>query len=152
LLIVGFGNVQGLVFGHLTIIDSSLRVCCGPKKGRFVSRLVVRLTSESVQGPALSLKSVDNVHGCDGLPLGMLSVGDGITDDVLEEHLEDTSGLFVDEAGDSLHTTTTSETTDSGLGDTLDVITKNFSVTLGAPLSKTFSSLTTSRHSVVLSE
>ena len=55
------------------------------------------LTSESVQGPALSLESIDDVHGCDGLPLGVLCVGDGITDDVLKENLEDTSGLFVDQ-------------------------------------------------------
>lgn len=32
---------------------------------------------------------------------------------VLEEDLEDTTGLFIDETGDTLHTTTTSETTDS---------------------------------------
>ena len=41
----------------------------------------------------------------------MLSVGDGVTDDVLEEDLENTTGLLVDETGDTLHTTTTSETT-----------------------------------------
>ena len=56
------------------------------------------LTSESVEGPALALQSVDDVHGGDGLPLGVLCVGDGITDDVLKEHLQDTSGLLVDEA------------------------------------------------------
>lgn len=66
------------------------------------------LTSESVEGTSLSLQSVDNVHGCDGLPLGMLGVGDGITDDVLQEHLEDTTGLFVDESRDSLDSTTAS--------------------------------------------
>lgn len=93
------------------------------------------LTAESVQSPALSLQSIDNVHGGDGLPLGVLSVGDGITDDVLEEHLQDTTGLLVDESRDSLHTTTTSETADSGLGDTLDVVTQNFAVTLGASFS-----------------
>ena len=43
----------------------------------------------------------------------MLSVGDGVTDDVLEEDLENTTGLLVDETGDTLDTTTTSETTDS---------------------------------------
>ena len=48
----------------------------------------------------------------------MLSVCDGVTDDVLEEDLEDTTGLLVDETGDTLHTTTTRETTDGGLGDT----------------------------------
>ena len=31
----------------------------------------------------------------------MLSVGDRVLDDTLEEDLEDTSGLFVDQTGDS---------------------------------------------------
>ena len=35
-----------------------------------------------------------------------------------EEDLEDTTGLFVDETGDTLDTATTGKTTDSGLGDT----------------------------------
>ena len=108
------------------------------------------LTSESVQGASLPLQGVDDVHGCDGLSLGVLGVGDGITDDVLQEHLQHTTGLFVDEARDTLDTTTTSQTADGRLGDTLDVITQHLSVTLGATLSQSFSSFTTSRH-VVLS-
>ena len=100
----------------------------------------VDLTAESVKGPALSLQGVDNVHGSDGLPLGVLGVGHGITDDVLEEHLQDSTGLLVDESRNSLHTTSASKTADGGLRDTLDVITENLPVTLSAPLSKTFSS------------
>ena len=53
----------------------------------------------------------------------MLGVGDRVTDDVLEEDLEHTTGLLVDETEDKLDTTTTGETTDSGLGDALDVVT-----------------------------
>ena len=45
----------------------------------------------------------------------MLSVGDGIADDVLEEDLEDATGLLVDETADALNTTTACQTTDSGL-------------------------------------
>lgn len=93
------------------------------------------LTAESVEGPALSLQGIDNVHGCHGLPLGMLGVGDGITDDVLQEHLQDTTGLLVDEARDSLHSTTTGQTTDCWLGDALDVVPQDLAMTLGAPLS-----------------
>lgn len=48
----------------------------------------------------------------------MLGVGDGVADDVLEENLEDTASLLVDEAGDTLDTTTTSKTADSGFSDT----------------------------------
>ena len=45
------------------------------------------------------------------IPLGVFSVGDRVTDDVLEEDLENTTSLFVDETRNTLDTTTTSETT-----------------------------------------
>ena len=105
-----------------------------------------RLTAEVVQGAALAFEGVDHVHGGHRLPLRVLGVGDGVTDHVLQEHSEDTTGLLVDQARDTLDITTACQTTDSGLGDTLDVITKHLPVTLGTTLSKSFSSLTTSRH------
>ena len=76
----------------------------------------------------------------------MLGVGDRVTDDVLEEDLEDAAGLLVDETGDALHAATTSETADGRLGDALDVIAKDLAVTLGAALSKSFASLSSTRH------
>ena len=125
----------------------------GPEKDRFYMLCVEaddhpskRLTSESVQGTSLTLQCVHDVHGRDGLALGVLGVRDGITDDVLEEDLEDTAGLFVDETRDTLDTTTTGQTTNSRLGDALDVVTKNLTMTLGATLSQTLSSFTASRH------
>ena len=45
--------------------------------------------SEAVESPSLPLESVDNVHGSDSLPLGVLGVGHGVTDDVLQEHLQE---------------------------------------------------------------
>ena len=102
------------------------------------------LTAESVQSTALAFQSVDDIHGCDGLPLGVLGVGDGITDDILQEYLQHTTGLFVDQARDTLDTTTTSKTADGWLGDALDVITKYLPVTLSATLSESLSSFTTS--------
>jgi hypothetical protein len=54
------------------------------------------LTTETVEGTALALEGVDNIEGGDSLALGVLSVGDGVTDDTLEEGLEDTTSLFVD--------------------------------------------------------
>ena len=104
------------------------------------------LTSESVEGSALTLQSVDDIHGGDGLSLGVLGVSDGISDDVLKEDLEDTTGLFVDESRDTFDSTTASQATDSGLGDTLDVITQDLAMTLRASLTKSFSSFTTSSH------
>lgn len=46
-----------------------------------------RLSAESVKGSSLSLQSVDDIERGDGLSLGVFSVGDGISDDVLEEDL-----------------------------------------------------------------
>ena len=54
------------------------------------------LCTEAVQGAALALEGVDDVQRRDRLPLGVLSVGDGVTDDTLEEALQDTAGLLVD--------------------------------------------------------
>ena len=82
-----------------------------------------RLTPESVQSTSLTLESINDIHGGDGLPLGVFGVGDGVPDDVLKEDLEHSTGLLVDEAGDSLDSATAGQMTDSGLGDTLDVIT-----------------------------
>ena len=104
------------------------------------------LTSESVEGTSLAFQGIDDIHGGDSLPLGMLGVGDGITDDVLKEDLEDTTGLFVDEARDTLDTTTTCQTADGRLGDTLDVITQHLPVAFGASLSKPLSSFASACH------
>ena len=62
-----------------------------------------RLTTETVQSAALSLESIDDIEGGDGLALGVFSVGDCVTDDAFEEGLEDTAGLFVDHWGDALN-------------------------------------------------
>jgi hypothetical protein len=48
-----------------------------------------------VKGPSLPLQSVDNVQRGNGLPLGVLGVGDGITDGSLEESLQHSTSLCV---------------------------------------------------------
>jgi hypothetical protein len=104
------------------------------------------LTSETVQGTALSLQRVDDVHGSDGLALGVFAVRDGVTNHVLKEELEHAPDLLVDETGDSLHSTTSGQPPDGRLGDALDVVTQDLSVALGAALSETFAAFSTSRH------
>ena len=94
----------------------------------------------------MPLQSIDDIHGGDSLPLGVLSVGDSVTDDVLKENLEDTSGLLIDEARDTLDTTSASQTADGGLGDALDVITQDLAVTLGASLSESLASFASTSH------
>ena len=51
------------------------------KKGREIIHTVY-LTAKSVKGASLALQCVHHIHGGDGLPLGVLSVGDGVTNDV----------------------------------------------------------------------
>ena len=104
------------------------------------------LSTEAVQGTSLPLEGVDHIHGGDGLPLGMLGVGDGIPDDVLKEDLEDSTGLLVDESRDPLDSSPHRQTADSGLGDALDVVPQHLPVPLGASLAKSLASLATSCH------
>ena len=94
----------------------------------------------------MALERVDDIHGGDRLSASVLGVGHGVTDDVLEEHLEDASGLFVDETRDALDTTTASQASDRRLRDALNVVAKDLAVTLGAALSETLTTFTTARH------
>lgn len=72
-------------------------VCISPNIPRWLLLpKAKRLTSETVEGAALALEGVDDVEGGDGLALGVLGVGDSVTDDTLKEGLEDGAGLLVD--------------------------------------------------------
>lgn len=89
--------------------------------------------AEAVEGASLALERVDHVHGGDGLALGVLGVGDGVPDHVLQEHLQHPAGLLVDEAGDALDAAAPGQAPDGGLGDALDVVSQHFTVAFGAP-------------------
>ena len=102
------------------------------------------LSAETVQGAALALERVDDIHGGDGLSASVLGVGHGVTDDVLKEDLEHTAGLLVDEAADALDTTTASQSANGGLGDTLDVVSEDFAVSLSTALAESLSSFSSS--------
>ena len=88
----------------------------------------------------------------------MLRVRHGVADDILQKDLQHAASLLVDEAGDTLDTTTTGETPNSlsirrvrflrhnalswtwityRFGNTLNVVAKNLAVTLSTTLSKT---------------
>ena len=57
-----------------------------------------RLLAKAVEGAALALEGVADVHGRDRLAASVLGVGDGVADDGLQERLEDRAGLLVDQA------------------------------------------------------
>nr|GLL43033.1 unknown [Ipomoea trifida] len=86
---------------------------------------------------------VNHVHRRNGLSPGVLRVGHRISNHVFEEDLEDASGLLVDEAGDTLHAASASQTADGGLGDSLDVVAEDLPVTLGSSLAQALTSLST---------
>lgn len=121
----------------------------------------------------MSLESVDDIEGGDGFPLGVLSVCDSVADDTFKEGLQDTSGFFVDHGGDTLidsqlvkvrrrgdkkidrragyaylDTTSASETSDSWLGDTLDVVSQDLAMALRTTLAETLATFATSSHVV----
>ena len=95
-----------------------------------------RLSTETVEGPARALESVDDIKGSDRLALRMFRVGDRVTDnlqttneqraetktesdtDTLEEQLEHSTRLLVDQSRNTLHTTTTCQPTNSRFCDT----------------------------------
>ena len=93
------------------------------------------LTTETIEGPALPLESVNNVHSSDGLAASVLSIGDSVANDVLEEDLENTASFFIDETTDTLHATTSRQTPNRGLRDSLNVIPQNLTVPLRSSLS-----------------
>jgi len=130
--------------GEKKVVGLGRRDGDGGVRARRTERKGGRLTSESVEGASLTLEGVDDVHRGHGLSAGVLGVGDGVTDDVLKEDLEDTACLLVDLSADALDSSTTCETTDGGLGDALDVIAQDLSVALGSGLSESLSSLSAS--------
>jgi hypothetical protein len=111
----------------------------------------VELTTEAVQGASLPLQGVHHIHGCHSLPLGVLTVGNCVTDDVLQEELEYTTDLLVDEAGDTLDTATASQPADGRFGNALDVISQHFAMALSATFAKSFASLSATTHVELLS-
>ena len=90
----------------------------------------------------MSLEGVDDIESGDSLSLGVLGVGDGVLDNVLEELSEDNSGLVVDERADSLDSTSSGKSSDSWLGDTEDGVLDGLGgESLGSSLSADLSEL-----------
>ena len=99
----------------------------------------------------MAFQSIHNIHGGNSFPLCVLSIGDSITDNILKEDFENTTCLFVDQSRDTFDSTSPGQTPDGRLGDTLDVITQDFAMTLCATLSESLSSFATSSHDASVS-
>ena len=104
------------------------------------------LTSKTIEGTALAFESIDYIHCCYCLPLGMFRVRHRVSDDVLQEHLENASGLLVDESRDALHTTSASQSANCRFGNSLDVITEDLAMPFCTSFSESLSSFASSSH------
>jgi hypothetical protein len=118
----------------------------GTKKDRRVRKSEDMKSNRLCRSRTEATYRIDDVHGRHGLATGVLGVGDGVANDVLQEDLEDTAGLLVDETGDTLDTPTTSQAADGGLGDALDVVAKDLAVALGSALAQSLASFSSARH------
>ena len=78
------------------------------------------VAAKAVEGTALTLEGVDDVHRRDRLAPTVLGVGHRVAQHVLEEDLEDAAGLLVQETRDALHAAAAGEAADGRLGDALD--------------------------------
>ena len=97
-------------------------------------------STETVEGSALSLESVDDIESSDSLSLGVFSVDDGVANNVLEEGSEDSASLLIDVGGDSLDATSSRQSADSRLGDSEDRLTEGLATevhSLGAGFTAT---------------
>nr|XP_012609545.1 uncharacterized protein LOC105865490 [Microcebus murinus] len=98
------------------------------------------------RGAPLAFKGVHHVHGSDSLALGVLRVGDRVPDDVLQEHLQHTPSLFINEARDPLDASAASKTPNGGLRNALDVVSQDLAMALSAAFAETFSAFSPARH------
>ena len=77
----------------------------------------------------------------------MFSVSDRVPDDILQEDFENSSSLLIDQTGDPFDPSSSSESSNGRLGDSLDVVSQDLAVTFGTALSETFAAaFTTSGH------
>nr|GMD69402.1 histone H4 [Ipomoea batatas] len=106
-----------------------------------------RSTAESVQSPALPFQRIHDVHGSNRLAAGVLGVGNGIPNHILQKDLQNAASFLVYEPADTLHAASTGQPTDRRLGYTLDVIAEDLPVTLRSSLSQSLTSFSPTRHS-----
>jgi hypothetical protein len=115
---------------HQKIIGSLIR----GRTGTAILQLVHNLASKPVQSPSLPLQGVNDIHGRDSLPPRVLGVCYCVANHVLEEYLQYSAGLLVDQSADTLHTAPASQAANRGLGDALDVVAEDLRALLAASL------------------
>uniref|UniRef100_A0A8C4UEK2 Histone H4 n=1 Tax=Falco tinnunculus TaxID=100819 RepID=A0A8C4UEK2_FALTI len=118
------------------------------KGGAKRHRKVLRDNIQGITKPAIRrLARRGGVKRISGL--GVLGVGDGVADHVLQEDLQHAARLLVDEPRDALHAAAPRQAPDGRLGDALDVVAQHLAVALGAPFAEPLPALASARHASV---
>ncbi len=73
-------------------------------KERAKAPRVILLAAKTIQSTPLPLERIHNIHSRHSLPPGMLSISHSVTNDILQEDLENTTSFLIDQPADSLHT------------------------------------------------
>ena len=103
-------------------------------------------TTKTVKGTALTFERVDHIHGGNSLALSVLRIGDRVQDHIFQKHFQHPTSLFVDKTRNMFDASTTSQTLDSWLSNTLNVVPQDFAMALSTPLAQAFATLPTTRH------
>ena len=99
------------------------------------NNLTEDLSAKTIEGLSLTLDGINDIHDSTSLMASMIGVSNRVVDDILEEDLEHTTCLLVNETGDTLVTDKVGKTVDGGLGDALDIVAKDLAMTIGVSLS-----------------
>ena len=73
--------------------------------------------TKAIECLPLSLESIHDIERCDGLALGVLTIGDRVLDHRLEEVLQDISRFLVDQRRYTFDTASAGQAADGWLGD-----------------------------------
>jgi hypothetical protein len=100
-----------------------------------------------VEGAALALQSVYNIHGCHCLPMRVFRVDNSILHKVSDKNLKHSARFVIHQAGHAHHASSSSKPTDGRIADALNIIAQYETMTLSTALAEPFSSFTVSCHS-----
>ncbi|KAF7816065.1 histone H4 [Senna tora] len=100
-------------------------------------------TAKPIEGPSLPLERINHIHSSNGLPPSVLRVSHCITNHIFQENLKHSSSLLIDQATDPLDTSSSRQSPNRRLRDTLDVIAQNLAMPLCSSFAQTLASLST---------
>jgi hypothetical protein len=76
----------------------------------------------------------------------MFGVRNSVTNNVLQKHFQHTTGFFVNQPRDSLHSATSCQTSNGGLRYSLDVVSQNLPVPLSTTFPQSFATFSSACH------